>query len=320
MIDVSDLSVGIRKNKALVPLLKDVSFSLEQGETLGIIGESGSGKSLVTYALLGLLNHTAKLAGNISLCGCPNLLKAGRQEIRKLRRQKIGYVPQNPQGSLTPTRKISAQLQEVIAVKTGMRRKAAAIYAAELLSQVGFNEPGRILGSFPHQLSGGMCQRVAVAMALAGLPEIIVADEPTSSLDQLSKTEIMMLLRKAQEEYNFAMVLVTHDLGLALKYCNRLAVFYSGRLVELGTTGEVCYNPRHPYSKNLFGCFFNEMQGCENKVLQNEYPSLYDRLPCCRYLACCRESITVCELKEPALTRTGSSQVACWLYGGGENK
>ncbi|MDD4237263.1 MAG: ABC transporter ATP-binding protein [Desulfotomaculaceae bacterium] len=320
MIEVKNLSVSIHKNKAVIPLLKDVSFSLGPGKTLGIIGESGSGKSLVTYALLGLLNRTADLAGNIAVCGCSNLLKAGRQEIRQLRRHKIGYVPQNPQGSLTPSRKIGAQLQEVIAVKTGLRANSVANYAAELLVKVGFSEPGQILRNFPHQLSGGMCQRVAVAMAIAGGPEIILADEPTSSLDLVSKNEIMTLLGKAQEECNFAMILVTHDLGLALQYCHTLAVFYSGRLVELGDTGEVCFHPRHPYTKNLFGCFFHEMKGREDTVFQVDPPVLYERLPGCRYFACCHESIPACELKEPAPTRLGSGQVACWLYDRGESQ
>lgn len=318
MIEVTDLCVGIRKNKSVIPLLKDVSFNLEPGATLGIIGESGSGKSLVTYALLGLLKHTASLEGNIIVCGSGNTLEAGRQEIRRLRRQKIGYVPQNPQGALTPSLTIGAQLKEVIAVKTGLRRKKAMDYAGELLVKVGFNEPGQILRMFPHQLSGGMCQRVAVAMAVAGGPEVILADEPTSSLDLSSKIEIMTLLRQAQEEYNFAMILVTHDLGLALKYCNTLAVFYSGRLVEAGVAREVCFSPRHPYTKDLFGCFFHEMKGQDSSVLKNEPPVLNDRLPGCRYLACCHESIPACEIKEPAATRIGSGQIACWLYGGGE--
>lgn len=320
MIEITDLSVSIHKNKAVFPLLKDVSFSLEAGDTLGIIGESGSGKSLVIYALLGLLNHTASLAGNIEVCGCRNLLMAGRQKMQQLRRHKIGYVPQNPQGSLTPSRKIGAQLQEVIAVKTGLRRKGAANYAAELLFKVGFSEPGQILRMFPHQLSGGMCQRVAVAMAIAGGPDIILADEPTSSLDLVSKNEIMTLLRKAQNEYNFAMVLVTHDLGIASQYCHTLAVFYSGRLVELGDSGEVCLYPRHPYTKNLFGCFFHEMKGRENTIFHAEPPVIYDRLPGCRYFPCCHERIPACEIKEPLPNQIGSGQVACWLYDRSENQ
>jgi oligopeptide/dipeptide ABC transporter ATP-binding protein len=320
MIEVTDLGVNIRENKVVIPLLKGVSFNLGRGETLGIIGDSGSGKSLVTYALLGLLNSTAILTGNVEVCGCRNLLKSEHQEIRNLRREKIGYVPQNPQGSLTPTLTIGSQLQEVIAVKTGLKRKAALNYASELLVKVGFSEPGQILRRFPYQLSGGMCQRVAVAMALAGGPEVILADEPTSSLDLMSKDEIMALLNKAQEEYDYAMVMVTHDLGLALKYCNRLAVFYSGRLVEVGDTREVGFYPRHPYSKNLFGCFFNEMKELEATVFQKETPVLYNRLPGCRYFACCSESITACEVKEPPYISTESGQVACWLYGRDENK
>lgn len=318
MIEVTDLCVNIRKNKKALPLLKDVSFSLGQGETLGIIGESGSGKSLVTYALLGLLNGTATLAGNVAVCGCRDLLKAGRQQIMQLRRQNIGYVPQNPQGALTPSLTIGAQLNEVIAVKTGLRRKNAANYAAQLLVKVGFSKPGQILRSYPHQLSGGMCQRVAVAMAIAGRPEIILADEPTSSLDMVSKTEIMTLLRQVQTEDRFAMILVTHDLSLALKYCNILAIFYSGRLVEMGPAREVCLHPRHPYAKDLFGCFFNEMQ-LESTAFIKDPPVLSEPLPGCRYLSCCRESTTACGIKEPVLTRMGSGQVACWLYGGGEN-
>lgn len=318
MIKVTDLCVSIRKNKAFLPLLKNISFDLGPGETLGIVGESGSGKSLVTYALLGLLNSMAELSGNVAVCGCRDLLKAGRRQIRQLRRQSIGYVPQNPQGALTPSLTIGAQLNEVIAVKTGLRRKKAAKYAAELLVKVGFSEPGQVLRSFPHQLSGGMCQRVAVAMAIAGRPEIILADEPTSSLDLVSKTEIMTLLRQVQAEDHFTMILVTHDLSLATNYCNIMAIFYSGRLVEMGDAGEVCLHPRHPYSKDLFDCFFHEMK-LETEAINKEPPVFNDPLPGCRYLASCRESTTACAIKEPVLTRIGSGQVACWLYGGGEN-
>lgn len=320
VIEVRDLCVSIRKNKAVIPLLKNVSFSLGPGETLGIIGESGSGKSLITYALLGLLNHTAILGGSIALCGCRNLLKARQKDIRELRRHKIGYVPQNPQGALTPNLKIGAQMREVIAVKTRLRGKDAASYAVRLLAGVGFDEPDRVLRMYPHQLSGGMCQRVAIAMAIAGGPEILLADEPTSSLDLLSKIEIMTLLKKAREDYNFAMILVTHDLELALKYCNKLAVLYSGRLVEMGDTGEVSRCPRHPYSKDLLGCFFHETNRHERVVLKDEPGVFCDRLPGCRYLACCRESISPCGIEEPPLTSMGNVQVACWLYTGGDRK
>ncbi|MGI6492155.1 MAG: ABC transporter ATP-binding protein [Pelotomaculum sp.] len=318
MIEVTGLNLLLKKDRVLLPLLKNINFHLAAGRTLGIIGESGSGKTLIAYALLGLLNRTDGLTGSIELFGTGNILAGNRREVLQTRRQKIGYVPQDPQGSLTPTQRIGAQLREVVEVKTGLSRQRAALQAAELLTRVGFREPQQIMSKYPHQLSGGMCQRVAVAMAIAGAPELIVADEPTSNLDMLSKKEIMALLQQAQTELACTMVIVTHDLEPALQYCDTLAVFYSGQLVEMGAVREGSFNPRHPYTKDLLSCFFHELAGNPLRFVPADPPPLYERLKGCRYAHCCSECRPRCREEEPPTRRFLDGLVLCWLNGGGE--
>jgi oligopeptide/dipeptide ABC transporter ATP-binding protein len=321
MIKVEGLCLSVNKKKSTFRLVRDVNYSLEQGETLAIVGESGSGKSLITYALLGMLNHLEGLEGTVEAFGQKNILKASSKEIRRLRRNKIGYIPQNPRESLTPTLRIGSQLAEVVAAKTGKSRRSCRLISRNLLQPLGFSEPEKVLQMYPHQLSGGMCQRVAVAMAIASSPAAVVADEPTSSLDLLTKYEIIKVIKSAQEEQRFTLVLVTHDLDLAFKYCNKIAVVYGGRLFEMGTANELYVRPRHPYTRGLVRCFTGAgMANSGLHYIPGEPVSIYTQFTGCRYFNRCQMRLEICEVKEPPCVRTDGRRVACWLYGRDEGK
>ena len=215
---------------------------------------------MITSAILGMLNHLEGLEGSVEVSG-RNILKASPQELRSLRRDLIGYIPQNPRESLTPTLKVGSQLVEVIAAKTGRNGRECRPVAGELLQSLGFSAPEKILQMYPHQLSGGMCQRVAIAMAVVSRPALVVADEPTSSLDLLIKHEIMKVIRSIQAKQGFALILVTHDLDLAFSSSDQIAVVYGGRLVEMERRRSML-RPGHPYTRDLVRCFTRS--GAEN--------------------------------------------------------
>ncbi|HPZ42967.1 MAG TPA: ABC transporter ATP-binding protein [Bacillota bacterium] len=314
MTKVDGLSISIKNKKGTWSLVRDVSFSLERGRTLAIVGESGSGKSLITSAILGMLNHLEGLEGSVEVCG-RDVLKASSRELRTLRRNLIGYIPQNPRESLTPTLKVGSQLVEVIAAKTDRKGRECRLVAESLLSSLGFSGPERILSMYPHQLSGGMCQRVAIAMAVVSRPALVVADEPTSSLDPLTKHKIMEVIKGIQAEQGFGLILVTHDLDLAFSSSDQVAVVYGGRLVETGAAEELLLRPGHPYTSDLVRCFTRS--GAEkggSYYIPGEPLSIYTSFPGCRYFNRCRQRLEICETKEPACVRRDRGRVACWLY------
>jgi oligopeptide/dipeptide ABC transporter ATP-binding protein len=314
MTKVDGLNISIKNKNGTYSLVRDVSFNLEQGRTLAIVGESGSGKSLITSAILGMLNHLEGLEGSVEVCG-RNVLRASPRELRSLRRDLIGYIPQNPRESLTPTLKVGSQLVEVIAAKTGRKGRECLPAAESLLSSLGFSGPERILSMYPHQLSGGMCQRVAIAMAVVSRPALVVADEPTSSLDPLIKHEIMKVIKSIQAEQGFALILVTHDLALAFSCSDQIAVVYGGRLVETGTAEELLLRPGHPYTRDLVRCFTRSgAENCGSYYIPGEPVSIYTRFPGCRYFNRCRLRLEISETKEPACVCRDNGRVACWLY------
>jgi oligopeptide/dipeptide ABC transporter ATP-binding protein len=319
MIKVEGLTISIKKKAQTYALLRDVNFSLEQGQTLSLVGESGSGKSLITYAVLGMLNHLEGLEGVVGLPGQKNVLRLSSKELRRFRREQIGYIPQNPRECLTPTLKVGSQLTEVIAVKTDRSVRAGRLIARDLLQSLGFPDPEKVLKMYPHQLSGGMCQRVAIAMAVVSRPALVVADEPTSSLDLLIKQEIIKVIKSVQTEQGFALILVTHDLDLAFNCSNKIAVVYGGRLVETGTAHNLSNKPRHPYTRSLVRC--SSRTGADKSIhyIPGEPVSIYTRFKGCRYFNRCLSRLEICETREPAWVNLGDGQVACWHYGRDES-
>ena len=254
LLSVKDLAISFLTAQGESAAVQDVSFTLEAGETLALVGESGSGKSITALSVLQLLNYNAARhpAGSIRFKG-QELVGASEAQMRKLRGHDIGMVFQEPMTSLNPLHSIEKQITESLILHGGYTRRSARARVIELLGLVGFNEPDKRLGAYPHELSGGQRQRVMIAMALANNPALLIADEPTTALDVTIQAQILKLLKDLQAQQNLALLLITHDLGIVRKVADRVAVMQKGRLVEYGKVAEVFANPQHEYTRKLLG-------------------------------------------------------------------
>ena len=233
------------------PVLRDVSLTLERGEVRGLVGESGAGKSTIAKALLGILPETIRITGGWLRFEGRDLLTMPSGELRAMRGRDITLIPQDPQTALNPARTIEAQLTDGLRMKLGLRGTALHARAIELLEEVQIREPDRVLRSYPHQLSGGMRQRILIAAAFAPGPKLVVADEPTTALDVTVQKEILRLMRRMQERHGTAVIFVTHDLGVVAKVCDSVTLLYAGKVIEAGTTADVIEQPQHAYTKAL---------------------------------------------------------------------
>ena len=254
LLSVKDLAISFLTAQGESAAVQDVSFTLEAGETLALVGESGSGKSITALSVLQLLNYNAARhpAGSIRFKG-QELVGASEAQMRKLRGHDIGMVFQEPMTSLNPLHSVEKQIAESLILHGGYTRRSARARVIELLGLVGFNEPDKRLGAYPHELSGGQRQRVMIAMALANNPALLIADEPTTALDVTIQAQILKLLKDLQAKQNLALLLITHDLGIVRKVADRVAVMQKGRLVEYGKVAEVFANPQHEYTRKLLG-------------------------------------------------------------------
>lgn len=234
-----------------VKALNDVTIHLNDGEVLGIVGESGSGKSVTAYSLMGLTAYPGRLVGGTLEFNGHRIDEMTEKEMRKIRGNEISIIFQDPMTSLNPVYTIGNQIKEVILLHTNKTKKEAEARAAELLTLVGINEPEKRLKQYPHELSGGMRQRVVIAMALACEPKLLIADEPTTALDVTIQAQILELMMELKEKLGMAIIMITHDLGVVASMCEKIAVMYAGRIVEYGTTEDIFYNPKHEYTKGL---------------------------------------------------------------------
>ena len=255
---MSDLLLDI-KNERLsfftpageVKALNNVSFSMKQGEVLGIVGESGSGKSVTAYSLMGLTAYPGKLIGGELRFNGHEVEKMTEKDFRKMRGEEISIIFQDPMTSLNPVYTIGNQIVEMVRLHTNKNKKEAYARAKELLELVGINEPERRLKQYPHELSGGMRQRVMIAIALACEPKLLIADEPTTALDVTIQAQILELMMELRKKLGMSIIMITHDLGVVASMCEKIAVMYAGKIVEYGTTDEIFYNPKHEYTKGL---------------------------------------------------------------------
>lgn len=251
-VSVRDLHVTFRKDGVDVYAVRGVSFDLKAGETLALVGESGSGKSVTCRSLMRLLPRNARLEGSVSLDG-RDVLALDRKALRDLRGNRIAMIFQDPMTSLDPTMIIGRQITETIRLHAKVGGREARARAIELLDQVGIPDPARRFGQYPHEFSGGQRQRIVIAIALACNPDVLIADEPTTALDVTMQAQILDLLADIQRRNGTSIILVTHDLGVVAKVADRVAVMYAGRIVEYGTSDEIFYDPRHPYTWGLLG-------------------------------------------------------------------
>ena len=251
LVDIKNERLSFFTPAGEVKALNDVSIHLKEGEVLGIVGESGSGKSVTAYSLMGLTAYPGKLIGGTLEFNGHRIDEMTENQMRKIRGEEISIIFQDPMTSLNPVYTIGNQICEMILLHTNKSKQEARERAKELLTLVGINEPEKRLKQYPHELSGGMRQRVMIAIALACEPKLLIADEPTTALDVTIQAQILELMMELKEKLGMAIIMITHDLGVVASMCDRIAVMYAGKVVEYGTTEDIFYNPSHEYTKGL---------------------------------------------------------------------
>ncbi|XAS75497.1 ABC transporter ATP-binding protein [Dermatophilaceae bacterium Sec6.4] len=314
LLEVDDLSVEfVQRGAPTVRAVRGISYQVNRGEFLGIVGESGSGKSVSSMAVMGLLPSTARITGDIRYRG-ESLLSRSDRELSKLRGKEIAMIFQDPLSALTPVYSVGAQISEALRLHdSGLSKGAAESRAIELLTTVGIPAPERRIKAFPHEFSGGMRQRVMIAMAIANDPDLIIADEPTTALDVTIQAQILEVLQKAKDLTGAAVVLITHDLGVVAGNVDRVAVMYAGRLVETGSVDDVLTAPRMPYTMGLLRSVPNMQTAGHTRLvpMEGRPPSLADLPPGCPFAPRCPAVIDACLVEEPELVKIRSREVAC---------
>jgi peptide/nickel transport system ATP-binding protein len=314
LLEVRDLRVAFRTREGVVRAVNDVSLSLERGRTLGLVGESGSGKTVTALTMLGLTrSKSAEISGEISLDGL-DLLKLSDSELRSVRGRRVAMVFQDPLSSLHPMHRVGWQIVEAIRAHERVGMKAARARAVELLRVVGIPSPEARVSAYPHELSGGMRQRVMIAMALALDPDVLIADEPTSALDVTVQSQILELLARLQDETGMALLLVSHDLGVIAEQTDDVAVMYAGRIVEHGPREVVIGLALHPYTRGLLSSI-PHVDGPRTERLTpipGSPPSAVQLPPGCAFHPRCALARASCTREVPALTTVGAShRIAC---------
>jgi peptide/nickel transport system ATP-binding protein len=314
ILDVAGLRIRLPTPDGPATVVDGIDYSIEPGEVFGIAGESGSGKTMSVLALMGLLPQGAAVEGHALFEG-RDLLRLPPSTLRRICGRELAMVFQDPMTSLHPMLSIGTQLTEHVRLHLGLGRRAAAELAVEALREVRIPDPQSALQAFPHQFSGGMRQRIAIAVALACRPKLLVADEPTTALDVTIQAQILDVLKAAQRETHAATILITHDLGVIAELADRVAVMYAGRVVEIGPVRDVIHSPRHPYTVGLMGSI-PKIGYQANRLVQIEgaMPRLNAIPPGCAFNPRCPRRFARCLVERPGLLDAGSSRAACWLH------
>jgi oligopeptide/dipeptide ABC transporter ATP-binding protein len=318
ILAVDDLHVSFITEGGVVEAVRGVSFTLSPGEVLGVVGESGCGKSVTAMSLTGLTRSdpNARFAGSVRFRG-RELLTLGERELRRVRGAEIAMVFQDPMTSLNPVHRVGSLIAETLRAHVEISRSAADARAVELLREVGIPEPERRARDYPHQFSGGMRQRVMIAMALACEPAVLIADEPTTALDVTIQAQILRLIERMRESRGAAVVLITHDLGVVARLADRVAVMYAGRIVEQGTVRDVFHRPQHPYTWGLLESIPRIDRERIDRLhsIAGQPPSLIDLGEGCAFRARCAYAHARCEQTPPLEHRSGGADHldACWL-------
>jgi oligopeptide/dipeptide ABC transporter ATP-binding protein len=314
LLEVEDLRVDFFTRRGVVQAVRGVSFSLERGETLGVVGESGSGKSVMAQTLLGLVELPGKITGGDVRWKGESLVRKADSTLSRVRGKEIAMIFQDPMTSLNPLFTVGTQIAEVVRRHLGVGKRAAFERAVELLDLVGIANPQARVKQYPHEMSGGMRQRVLIAMALACDPELLVADEPTTALDVTIQAQILELVADIQERLGLAVLLITHDLGVVAGLCDRVAVMYSGKLVEIGGADELFETPAHPYTAGLLNSTPRLDLVMPRLVsIEGSPPDLVNPPSGCPFAARCPLAITQCLESMPDMqTYDGGRRAACW--------
>jgi oligopeptide/dipeptide ABC transporter ATP-binding protein len=320
LLEVKGLRTSFATRDGLVKAVDGIDFSVDRGEIMGLVGESGCGKSVTSLSIMRLVAKPGRIDGGEVLFDGQDLLTLSGDEMRKIRGDRISMIFQQPTSSLNPVWNVGRQIEEVLRIHRGMQGKAAQERAEELLRMVGIPDPKRRLKAYPHEMSGGMAQRVMIAMALACEPELLIADEPTTALDVTIQAQILDLMRNLRDETGTAIILITHDLGVVAEMCDRVAVMYAGEIVEQSDVISLFRRPLHPYTRGLIGSIpvVGQVQD-ELAVIPGNVPNLIDLPKGCRFAPRCQtridEEVNIAEEVHPSLLPVrGGHDVRCWLY------
>jgi peptide/nickel transport system ATP-binding protein len=314
LLAVEDLAVEFRTRSGTVQALDGIGFGLRRGETLALVGESGSGKSVTAYAIMGILDPAARITSGRIVFGGLDLLQAGEKAMAEMRGRELAIIFQNPRTALNPIRPVGRQIADILIRHGNVTAAQAPRRAVEMLAKVRIPDPQRRAAAYPFELSGGMCQRVMIAMALACEPALLIADEPTTGLDITTQAVIMDLIAELAASQHMATLLITHDLGLASEYCDRIAVMHAGHLVEMAPTPLLFAAPRHPYTAKLIAATPAEASHLGRlAAIPGSLPDLRRAdLPACRYSERCERVRSDCqEMPLLRLTAADGRQFAC---------
>lgn len=316
LVDIQHERLSFFTPAGEVKSLNDVSIHLNQGEVLGIVGESGSGKSVTAYSLMGLTAHPGKLIGGTIEFNGHQIHDMSEKEMAKIRGNEVAIIFQDPMTSLNPVFTIGNQIEEVIRLHTDADKQKTHARAVELLELVGINEPEKRLKQYPHELSGGMRQRIMIAIALACEPKLLIADEPTTALDVTIQAQILELMMELKEKLGMAVIMITHDLGIVANICDKIAVMYAGRIVEYGDCNDIFYEPKHEYTKGLLASIPRlDSEGHERLIpIEGNPVDLLNPPAGCPFAPRCSNCMKICLNEMPEATYFGESHYAhCFM-------
>ena len=317
LLQVKNLAVSFSTYRGKVKAVRDVSFSVDEGKTIGIVGESGCGKSVTSHAIMGLLpRENSKIEHGQITFNDRNITDLSEKEMNILRGNEIAMIFQDPMTSLNPVLTIGTQIQESLFLHKKLTKQQARQRAIELLNLVGIPSAEMRLDDYPHQFSGGMRQRVMIAMTLSCEPKLLIADEPTTALDVTVQAQILDLLKQLQQKTNTAIVLISHDLGVIANLCDDIAVMYAGQIVEYGSAEDIFYNAHHPYTKGLLKSLprLTDKKGEPLSVIEGQPPDLKQDINFCPFAMRCDKAMRICAAQIPAVTQIDNHHyVKCWL-------
>lgn len=322
LLNVNNLSVDFATDQGVVHAVRDISFSIGESEAVGIVGESGSGKSVTMYSVMGLLAANGTITGGsiefkgeeITEKSFPNHA-AYEHAMNAIRGNEMSMIFQDPMTFLNPVVKIGKQITEVIKNHNKVTNEEAKARAIELMGMVGIPDPEKRLNQYPHEFSGGMRQRIIIAIALACSPKLIIADEPTTALDVTIQAQVLELIKDMKDKLQSSVIMITHDLGVVASLCDRIMIMYGGKIVEVGTDREIFYEPKHPYTMGLLKCVHNPEKKQEKLMpIAGSPPDLLKPPAGCPFVDRCPEAMKICKLQMPEVTTYSEThQCACWL-------